>query len=84
MCEVSRSPRAAVEAEVADSRGLTPTQQGARLAAVCRAAWAVLRTRPDFHRIVTYADPLPKDFAEKWQVLVARRRAQRGGNHGSC
>jgi hypothetical protein len=78
----TRSPLATVEDEVASSRGLSPTQRGERLAAVCRAAWAVLRARPDFHRAVAYTDPLPADFAAKWQALMAQRRAQRQHTHG--
>ncbi|MBI3246927.1 MAG: hypothetical protein HYZ50_10530 [Deltaproteobacteria bacterium] len=75
--EAARSPLAAVEAEVASSRGLSPREQSARLIAVCRAAWAVLRARPDFRQAVEYADPPAADFAAKWDVLMARRRAQR-------
>jgi len=80
--QMSQSPQAAVEADVAPMRGLSPTARGERLVAVSRAAWAVLRARPDFHQAVAYSDPLPKDFAAKWSVLVAGRRAQQSADSG--
>lgn len=73
---INRSPRAAVEVDVAPMRDLSHQEHGERLVAVCRAAWAVLRSRPDFHQIVAYSDPLPADFTQKWNTLVTRRRAQ--------
>jgi hypothetical protein len=82
--EMQRSPLDSLEAEVASSRGLSPEERGKRLAAVCRAAWAVLRSRPDFHQAVAYQDPLPADFAAKWSALAARQRArQRDTTDGS-
>jgi hypothetical protein len=82
--EFSHPPQAAVEAEVASMRGLSPTARGERLVAVSRAAWAVLRSRPDFRQAVVYSDPLPGDFAAKWSALLARRRAQQRASHGPC
>jgi hypothetical protein len=82
--EMQRSPLNSIEAEVASSRGLSPEEREKRLAAVCRAAWAVLRSRPDFRQAVAYQDPLPADFAEKWSALVAKRRAQQRDADGSC
>jgi hypothetical protein len=81
--EMQRSPLNSIEAEVASSRGLSPEERGKRLVAVCRAAWAVLRSRPDFRQAVAYQDPLPADFATKWSALVARRRAQQRDADGS-
>ena len=77
-----RSPLAAVEADVASSRGLSVEEREKRLIAVCRAAWAVLRSRADFHQAVAFVDPLPTDFAGKWHALVTKRRAQQRGDHG--
>ncbi|NOT54585.1 MAG: hypothetical protein HOP18_08275 [Deltaproteobacteria bacterium] len=74
--EMQRSPRETIEAEIASSRGLSVEERGQRLVAVCRAAWAVLRSRPDFHEAVAYQDPLPADFAAKWDALRARYRAR--------
>jgi len=82
--EMQRSPLNSIEAEVASSRGLSSEERGKRLVAVCRAAWAVLRSRPDFRQAVAYQDPLPADFAAKWSALVARRRAQHRDADGSC
>lgn len=79
---INHSPLAAVEADVASSRGLSLEEREKRLIAVCRAAWAVLRSRADFHQAVAFADPLPADFAGKWRALVAKRRAQQRGDHG--
>ena len=80
--QISQTPQTAVEADVAPMRGLSPVARGERLVAVSRAAWAVLRARPDFHQAVAYVDPLPKDFAAKWSALVARRRAQQYADSG--
>ena len=77
---ISRSPLMEVEADVAPMRGLSLEERGERLVAVCRAAWAVLRSRPDFKQAVAYSDPVPTDFPAKWQALVARRRAQQRMN----
>ncbi len=74
--EMQRSPQRSIEAEVASSRGLSSEERGQRLVAVCRAAWAILRSRPDFHQAVAYQDPLPADFAAKWNALRARYRAR--------
>lgn len=82
--EMQRSPRSSIEAEVASSRGLSPEERGTRLAAVCRAAWAILRSRPDFRQAVAYQDPLPADFAGKWSALRARYRARQRDSDGSC
>ncbi|MBM4256987.1 MAG: hypothetical protein FJ147_13955 [Deltaproteobacteria bacterium] len=79
---VAQSPRAAIEDDVASMRNLSPQEHGKRLVAVCRAAWAILRSRPDFPQIAAYRDPLPDDFAEKWQRLVTRRRIQQQKSHG--
>jgi len=81
--EMQRSPRSSIEAEVASSRGLSPEERGKRLVAVCRAAWAVLRSRPDFRQAVAYQDLPPADFAEKWSALRARQRAQQRDIDGS-
>lgn len=79
----SRSPREDVEADVASTQGLSHKESGERLAAVCRAAWSILRSRPDFTQIVAYSDPLPPDFTAKWEALMARHRAQQRAEHGS-
>lgn len=82
--KAQRSPLDSLEAEVASSRGLSPEERGKCLVAVCRAAWAVLRSRPDFRQAVTYQDPLPADFAAKWSALVAKRRAQQREENEPC
>ena len=79
---IAQSPQTAIEAEVAPMRNLSPQEHGERLVAVCRAAWAVLRSRPDFSEIVAYTDPLPADFAEKWKRLVTCYRIQQQKKHG--
>ena len=78
----SRSPREDVEADVASTRGLSHKESGERLAAVCRAAWSILRSRPDFAEIVAYSDPLPPDFEAKWAALIVRHRAQQRAEYG--
>jgi hypothetical protein len=72
-----------VEPDIAPMRGLTPEQRGDLFAAVCHAAWAMLRSRPDFPAAAEYADPLPADFEAKWSALVERRRVQRRADRGS-
>ena len=71
-----------VEDDIAPCRGLSLEERDARLAALCRSAWAILSARPDFARAVEYRDPRPADFPEKWQAPMERRRRER--IDGSC
>jgi hypothetical protein len=68
-----------VEDDVAPVRGLTMQERGAWVASVCRAAWAILRARPDAAKVVGWQDPPAPDLTERWRALMARQRAARPG-----
>jgi len=66
--------------EVADYRDLSPEERGRLLAAACRAAARVLRSRPDRDLALETLDPLPESTIKALARL--RREAQRGQDRG--
>ena len=74
-----RTLAAEVEDDVAPVRGLSMQERGASVASVCRAAWAILRARPDAADVVGWQDPPAPDFGERWRALMDRHRAARTG-----
>ncbi len=65
-----------LEPEIEQVRALTLTERGQWVASACAAAAAIVEAR---RRAGTWHDvdePPAADFAEKWQVLRARYRAQ--------
>ncbi len=71
--DVTRVPELLQPAgEAAYYRSLTPEQHAELLAAACRAAADLLRSRPDAERAAAYVDPLPASSI----ALLARLRAE--------
>ena len=61
-----------VRAEAEPYREMTPEQRGALMAAACRAAARMLRSREDAEAALTYEDPLP----ESTVLALARLRRE--------
>lgn len=58
--------------DVAQVRGLTMVERGEWIASVCRAAWAIIRSREDAPRVLRGEPPAP-DYEGIWRGLAARR-----------
>lgn len=43
-----------------------------------RGAWKILKTRPDFRKVLDYRDPAAPDFDAVWDRLMKQRRTRRG------
>ena len=61
-----------VEADVADYRGLSLQQRGDLIVRLCAGARAILESRPDRDKVLSYQDPPAPDFAEKWKAMRER------------
>ena len=75
----ARPLREQVEDDVAAYRGLSPEERAKTVERVLRAAWQILRSRPDFERAVRLRDPPAPDFDRIWSALLQKRQEQRGG-----
>lgn len=64
-----------LEDDVAPVRALSLHERGVWVASVCRAAWAIVRARPDGVRVVAEQEPPAPDLASHWGALMARQRA---------
>jgi len=72
----ARSRAEQLEDDVAAYRGLTPAERAHTVESVCRSAWQILKSRPDFKRALEVRDPPAPDFDQVWRGLMARRRAE--------
>ena len=63
-----------VEADVAPFRELPIEERAAILASVCRDAWRILTSRPDFERAVQFRDARSAESEATWLALVAQHR----------
>ncbi|MFO8072413.1 MAG: hypothetical protein R6V85_11115 [Polyangia bacterium] len=70
-----------VRAEAASYREMSPEQRLVLLAAACRAAARMLRSRPDAEDMLSHRDPLPRSSQKALERLrrEARRRRRPGG-----
>jgi hypothetical protein len=64
-----------VEPDVAPVRNLTLEERGHLVARLCASAWAILRSRGDFPRVLDQRDPPAPDYLEKWRAMNTRLRA---------
>jgi len=64
---------ASVEEEAAPYRDMAPSERAALMAAACRAAARLLRSRVDRERVLEHTDPLPESSVQ----ALARLRRQR-------
>ena len=74
--ERRRPLREQLEDDVATYRGLTPEARARVVADVCRAAWVLVKSRPDSQKAIAWQDPPSADFPEKWKALMRRRRSE--------
>jgi hypothetical protein len=74
----------AVQLEAAPYRVMTVEQRQALLAAACRAAAKMLRSRKDAAEALSYTDPLPRSSLQALARLrraAEQRRGTRAGEH---
>jgi hypothetical protein len=62
-----------LEEELAPIRGMSLEEKGDWVARTCRAAWAILRSRPDGARLVAEREPPAPDYPAIWRRLARRR-----------
>ncbi len=67
------SNQESIREEVAPYIGMTPSERGSLMAAACRAAVRLLRSRPDAQRALNHVDELPAGSV----AALARLRAQK-------
>jgi hypothetical protein len=60
--------------EVAQVKDLTMRDRGDWIAAVCRSAWSILRSRGDRADALLRRDEPAGDYAAIWRKLAARRQ----------
>ncbi len=66
-----------VDEEAVPYRDLSDAQRARVLAAVCRAAARILRSRPDRDAVIEYVDPLPSSTIAALDRLRRRRDTER-------
>jgi hypothetical protein len=73
-----------VRAEAAPYREMSPERRLVLLAAACRAAARMLRSRPDAEDVLSHRDPLPRSSQKALERLrrEARRRRSGGDDNG--
>lgn len=64
-----------LEEELAPVRSLSMEARGGWVARTCRAAWAIIRARPDGLAVVACREEPAGDYPAIWRRLSARRRA---------
>jgi hypothetical protein len=70
-------PALGLSGEVEPYRGLSSVQRAELLAAACRAAAELLRSRADAERAAAFRDPLPESSVRALARLRARASARR-------
>ena len=70
----AKTDRESVEQEAAPYRGMSVERRLISLAAACRAAMRLLRTREDQRKVLAHTDPLPESSIRALRRLQRQKR----------